>query len=116
VRAGRVPRARRFEPVGARLRPLVRRRRRAVRQQHVALPPAGGTGPLGVAGLRPPRVDRWRAVPEDRRTSLPADPARARLLLVLDHPCGGSWMSLDEELPELLPEWLPKQRWFAAKG
>jgi maltokinase len=25
-------------------------------------------------------------------------------------------MSLDEELPELLPEWLPKQRWFAAKG
>jgi maltokinase len=25
-------------------------------------------------------------------------------------------MTLDEELPELLPEWLPKQRWFAAKG
>jgi maltokinase len=25
-------------------------------------------------------------------------------------------MRLDEELPELLPEWLPKQRWFAAKG
>lgn len=25
-------------------------------------------------------------------------------------------MSLDEELPQLLPEWLPKQRWFAAKG
>ncbi|HLU56579.1 MAG TPA: aminoglycoside phosphotransferase [Pseudonocardia sp.] len=25
-------------------------------------------------------------------------------------------MSLDEELPELLREWLPKQRWFAAKA
>jgi maltokinase len=25
-------------------------------------------------------------------------------------------MSLEAELPELLPEWLPKQRWFAAKG
>jgi maltokinase len=25
-------------------------------------------------------------------------------------------MTLAEELPELLPEWLPKQRWFAAKG
>jgi maltokinase len=25
-------------------------------------------------------------------------------------------MSFDEELPALLPEWLPKQRWFAAKG
>ena len=25
-------------------------------------------------------------------------------------------MSLEEELAELLPEWLPKQRWFAAKG
>jgi maltokinase len=25
-------------------------------------------------------------------------------------------MSLDEELPKLLPEWLPNQRWFAAKG
>ncbi|GAA0921531.1 maltokinase N-terminal cap-like domain-containing protein [Pseudonocardia zijingensis] len=25
-------------------------------------------------------------------------------------------MRLDEELPELLREWLPKQRWFAAKG
>jgi maltokinase len=25
-------------------------------------------------------------------------------------------MSLGEELPELLREWLPKQRWFAAKG
>lgn len=25
-------------------------------------------------------------------------------------------MRLDEELPELLPAWLPKQRWFAAKG
>jgi maltokinase len=25
-------------------------------------------------------------------------------------------MNLDEELPALLPEWLPKQRWFGAKG
>jgi maltokinase len=25
-------------------------------------------------------------------------------------------MSLDEELPALLPAWLPKQRWFGAKG
>ena len=25
-------------------------------------------------------------------------------------------MSLDEELPALLPEWLPRQRWFGAKG
>ncbi|MHA6627627.1 maltokinase N-terminal cap-like domain-containing protein [Pseudonocardia sichuanensis] len=25
-------------------------------------------------------------------------------------------MNLDEELPALLPEWLPTQRWFAAKG
>jgi maltokinase len=25
-------------------------------------------------------------------------------------------MSLDEELPALLPDWLPKQRWFGAKG
>jgi maltokinase len=25
-------------------------------------------------------------------------------------------LSLDEELPDLLPDWLPKQRWFAAKG
>ncbi|HYH33387.1 MAG TPA: aminoglycoside phosphotransferase [Pseudonocardia sp.] len=25
-------------------------------------------------------------------------------------------MTLDEELPALLPKWLPKQRWFAAKG
>jgi maltokinase len=25
-------------------------------------------------------------------------------------------MNLDEELPQLLPAWLPKQRWFAAKG
>ncbi|MGH3588270.1 MAG: maltokinase N-terminal cap-like domain-containing protein, partial [Pseudonocardia sp.] len=25
-------------------------------------------------------------------------------------------MTLDEELPALLPEWLPQQRWFAAKG
>jgi maltokinase len=25
-------------------------------------------------------------------------------------------MSLDEELPALLPDWLPRQRWFGAKG
>ena len=25
-------------------------------------------------------------------------------------------MSLAEELPTLLPQWLPQQRWFAAKG
>ena len=31
-----------------------RRRRRAVRQQHVALPPAGGAGPVGVARARVP--------------------------------------------------------------
>ena len=92
VRARRLPRARRVEPdragLHARLRRRARRRHRAVRQQHVALPAAGGAGPVGVAGRRAARADRRRAVPADRRAALPAHASGSRFLLVLHHARG----------------------------
>src|SRR4029079_6762915 len=88
-----------------------------LRQQHVPLPAARGAGPVGVARQPPPRAHRRRGVPEDRRAAVPLDTARARVLLVLDHPAGGQFVNrLVEELPTLLPEWLTHQRWFRAKG
>ena len=52
VRPGHVHRHRRQQPERAQLRPRVRRRHRAVRQQPVALPAAGRARPAPVAGRR----------------------------------------------------------------
>src|SRR4051812_11929447 len=76
-RGGRLP-----QPDRVVVRPEVRRRHRAVREQPVPLPAAGGAGPARVRGLHPHRAHRPGGVPADRRPALHADPGRARLLLV----------------------------------
>ena len=82
VRRRHVPRARRLEPVGAGLPARERRRRRALRQQPVALPAADRAQPAALERVHPGRADRARELPADRPAAVPADPARARLLLV----------------------------------
>ena len=54
------------------LRPRVRRRHRAVRQQPLPLPAAGRARPAAWRGRRAGRAARRRAVPADRRAALPA--------------------------------------------
>ena len=61
LRHGQLRGARLEQPVGARLRPRVRRRQGAVRQQPVPLPAAGRARPAPLRGLRPGRADRPRA-------------------------------------------------------
>ena len=70
------------QPDGAVVRPAVRRRRRAVREQPVPVPAAGGAGPAPVRGLHADRAHRPGRVPADRRPALHAHARRARLLLV----------------------------------
>jgi maltose alpha-D-glucosyltransferase / alpha-amylase len=59
-----------------------RERRDPVRQQPLPVPAAGRAGPAPVQGHLAGRVHGRRGVPGHRRAHLPADPARARLLLV----------------------------------
>ena len=70
------------QPDGALVRPRVRRRPRAVRQQPVPLPAAGRARPAPLRGLHADRADRPGRVPADRRPALHAHARRARLLLV----------------------------------
>src|SRR3954469_13939962 len=88
VRPGHLRRGRLAQPHGALVRPRVRRRRRPVREQPLALPAAGGAGPAPLRGLHPGRADRAGGVPADRRPALHAHPGRARLLLVRAVPAG----------------------------
>ena len=71
VRPRLVPRARRLEPERPRLPARAHRRRgqpgrRAVREQHVALPPTGGARPHRLEGHRPHGTHRRGALPADR--------------------------------------------------
>ena len=68
-------------PLGAVLRPVVRRRRGAVREQPVPVPAGGRAGPAALGGRRADRDDRRQPVPGDRRAALPAHRGRTRLLL-----------------------------------
>ena len=74
VRPGHVRGDRLAQPDGAVVRPPVRRRHRAVRQQPVPVPAAGGAGPAPVRGLHARRADRPGRVPADRRPARTCSP------------------------------------------
>ena len=61
LRPRHLHRPRRQQPERALVRPRVRRRHRAVRQQPVPVPAAGRAGPAAVGGLRAGRAARRRA-------------------------------------------------------
>ena len=126
VRPRLLQRPRRFQPVGAQLRPRARHRRRlhgdrALRQQPVAVPPAGRARPAPVRGDAADRADRRGAVPGDRRAAVPADPHWVRLLLVPPdrgrrpgrRPAAVTSRHLETEV---FAAFLNRTRWFGGKG
>ena len=82
VRDRVVPRAGRNEPVGAGLRPGVRRRRGGLRQQPVAFPATHRTEPAALERLHTGRVDRSGEISAHRTSALSAHPAEPWVLLV----------------------------------
>src|SRR4029453_7990796 len=107
-----------FKPERAVVRAGVRRRHRAVCEQPFPVRPTRRARPARVAWPRAARAARRRAVPVHRGAALPADPGRARVLLVPAARPGrrGAVMAAPAELEGMLEAWLPRQRWFAGKG
>ena len=69
-------------------------------------------------GCQPVELLGDGALPADRRAALPADPGRARLLLVPAQPAGRRALMAAPELDRTarLAGYLGHQRWFAGKG
>ena len=140
VRTRGVHRPRRVEPRDPVLRPRAHqqeRRRRAgdrrhrLRQQPLAVPPAGRAGPAPVGGLHAGRAARRGPLPPDRRAAVSAHARRVRLLLVppVRPERGGSTHVTDTQLHALhdgvtaplglydqLVGFVADARWFGGKG
>jgi hypothetical protein len=116
VRHGQLRRAGHQQPVRAGLRPRVRRRQGAVRQQPVPLPPAGGARPAPLRGHGPRRAHRPRPLPAGGRAALPALAPRPRLHVVRPAARGGPVTGTTTSgISDALLSWLPQQRWYGAK-
>src|SRR3954454_5714404 len=102
------------------VRPRVRRRHRAVRQQPVPIPTAGRARPAPLGGVDAGRAARHGALPADRRAAVLPHARRPRLLLVPPDPSGRRSLMSAPAVPGREPldltSYLGHQRWFAGKG
>src|SRR4051795_3488177 len=94
-----------------------------MRQQPLAVSAAGRARPPPLGGLRARGAARPRTVPADRRAPVPAHPVRPRLLLVPHLEVGGGAIDMTADqlaglqtYATLLADYLPRRRWFPAKG
>ena len=111
----------RREPVGARLPATARhggrtRVDRALREQRQPLRAAGRADARRPRGQGARRDDRPRPVPAHRRAAVLRHAPAVRLLLV--HPprrgVGRNTMISPDDIVSLLPDFLPRQRWYGA--
>ena len=91
------------------------RRPRALREQPVPLPAAGGARPAPVRGVTPVEMHGRSSIPADWRASVSFDASWAWVLLVHPRHRPSPRRSKDV-LDELLAAWIGHQRWFAGKG
>src|SRR5690606_12154612 len=95
-------------------------RRHHLREQPVAVPPAGRTGSAALRGDGSRRTGRRGAVPAHRRAALPADARRTRVLLVPAARAGGGrgggGVAVNTIDHALLEGYMVRTRWFGGKG